>query len=102
MAITYACISTLITQILSVSIIIFPFCALRDDSPEAVVQSFPGDVLVIEDKAVIVQVYALVTSVSPLRVYRHNDGHVLLTATEQGKPVRLLLDLVLSNFTCAT
>lgn len=98
MAITYACISTLITQSVSIS----PFCALRDDSPEAVVQSFPGDVLVIEDKAVIVQVYALVTSVSPLRVYRHNDGHVLLTATEQGKPVRLLLDLVLSNFTCAT
>ncbi|XP_078369114.1 cadherin-like and PC-esterase domain-containing protein 1 isoform X2 [Oculina patagonica] len=54
-----------------------------DQSSEAVVQSFPADVLLIEDKAVIVQIYALVTSVSPLRVYRHNEGHVLLRGTEQ-------------------
>jgi len=53
---------------------------------EAVVQSFPADVLLIEDKTVVVQVYALVTSVSPLRVYRHNEGHVYLKGTEQVKP----------------
>lgn len=63
---------------------------LRDGSSEAVVQSFPADVLLIEDKAVIVQVYALVTSVSPLRVYRHNEGHVLLRSAKQGKHVSLL------------
>ena len=57
---------------------------------EAVVQSFPADVLLIEDKVVIVQVYALVTSVSPLRVYRHKDGHMYLQGTENGKFVSSL------------
>jgi len=45
---------------------------------EAVLQLFPADVALIEEKAVIVQVYVLVTSVSPLRVYRHSEGHALL------------------------
>lgn len=67
-----------------------PLLFLRNESSEAVVQSFPADVLLIEDKVVIVQVYALVTSVSPLRVYRHNEGHMYLQGTEQGKPVSSL------------
>ena len=63
----------------------FPILFFRNELSEAVVQSFPADLLLIKDKVVIVQVYALVTSVSPLRVYRHKEGHMYLQATEQGK-----------------
>lgn len=68
----------------------FSLLIFRNELSEAVVQSFPADVLLIEDKVVIVQVYALVTSVSPLRVYRHKDGHMYLQGTENGKFVSSL------------
>ena len=57
---------------------------------EAVVQSFPADVLLIKGRVVILQVYALITSVSPLRVYRHKEGHTYLQGTEQEKFVSSL------------
>ena len=56
---------------------------IREGPLEAVLQSFPEDTLLIEDKAFIVQVYVLVTSVSPLRVYRHHEGHVHFVNKEQ-------------------
>lgn len=68
----------------------FPIFFFRNELSEAVVQSFPADVLLIKDKVVIIQVYALVTSVSPLRVYRHKEGHMYLQGTEQEKFVSSL------------
>ena len=56
---------------------------IREGLLEAVLQSFPADVLLIEDKVAIVQVYVLVTSVSPIRVYRHGEGHVLFADNVQ-------------------
>lgn len=44
---------------------------------EAVLQLHPVDVLLIKGKAFIMQVYVLVTSVFPARVYRHSEGHIL-------------------------
>ncbi|CAH3114472.1 unnamed protein product [Pocillopora meandrina] len=55
----------------------------RGESSEGVMQLFPADALLIEGKAVIAQVYVLVTSVSPLRIYRHRKGHAHLVAREQ-------------------
>ena len=50
---------------------------------KAVLQLYPSDVVLIEDKPPIVQLYVLVTSVSPLRVYRHSEGRILFAGREQ-------------------
>ncbi|PFX21926.1 hypothetical protein AWC38_SpisGene13588 [Stylophora pistillata] len=50
---------------------------------EGVMQLFPADVLLIEDKAVIAQMYVLVASVSSIRMYRHSEGHIHLVAREK-------------------
>ena len=50
---------------------------------KAVLQLYPSDAVLIEDKPVIVQLYVLVTSVSPLRVYRHSEGHILFAGRGQ-------------------
>lgn len=68
----------------------FPILFFRNELSEGVVQLFPADVLLIKDKVVIVQVYALVTSISPLRVYRHKEGHVYLQGSEKEKFVSSL------------
>ena len=49
----------------------------RERPLKAVLQLYPSNVVLIEDKPAIVQVYVLVTSVSPLRVYRHSEGRIL-------------------------
>lgn len=47
-------------------------------------QVYPEDAIKIEGRAVLVQVYVLVTSASPLRVYRQREeGHVLLQSKQQ-------------------
>lgn len=48
-----------------------------DTSLKGVLQLFPSDKMAIEGNPVIVQVYALVNFVSPLRVYRHSEGCVI-------------------------
>ncbi|CAH3035947.1 unnamed protein product [Porites lobata] len=51
---------------------------------KAVIQVYPEDAIKIEGRAVLVQVYVLVTSASPLRVYRYREeGHVLLQSNQQ-------------------
>lgn len=61
------------------------FCFLKREGPlKAVIQVYPEDAIKIEGRAVLVQVYVLVTSASPLRVYRYREeGHVLLQSNQQ-------------------
>lgn len=55
----------------------------RDLTSKGVLQLFPSDVLLIDGNTVILQVYVLETFVSPLRVYRHNEGLVIFA--DKGK-----------------
>ena len=56
----------------------------REGPLKAVIQEHPEDAIKIEGRPVLVQVYVLVTSASPLRVYRYREeGYVLLQSNQQ-------------------
>ncbi|XP_029212186.2 cadherin-like and PC-esterase domain-containing protein 1 isoform X3 [Acropora millepora] len=55
-----------------------------DLTSKGVLQFFPSDVLLIDGNTVILQVYVLETFVSPLRVYRHNEGLVIFADKGKG------------------
>lgn len=67
------------------NLVFFYFCFLKREGPlKAVIQEHPEDAIKIEGRAVLVQVYVLVTSASPLRVYRYREeGYVLLQSNQQ-------------------
>ena len=73
------------TKIHFLNLVFLYFCFLKREGPlKAVIQEYPEDAIKIEGRAVLVQVYVLVTSASPLRVYRYRkDGHVLLQSNQQ-------------------
>ena len=73
------------TKIHFLNLVFFNFCFLKREGPlKAVIQEYPEDAIKIEGRAVLVQVYVLVTSASPLRVYRYREeGYVLLQSNQR-------------------